>query len=346
MSLSNYSQVLLRCADNLVSHSPLLVNLTADDFIEHLSQLNPDASISCFNSHYGEYLALEKRYGNKVNHFYGACYQEDQKHDLVIIAFPKSKQELAFTLAMLAQVIEDNGQILFIGEKNGGIKSASKLSADYVEHCQKIDSARHCMLFAATFNNQRTPFNLDDWFHYYTIKYAENELTIAALPGVFSQGKLDKGSAVLLNHLPENITGNLLDFGCGAGVIAACAAVKNPELKLTLADVNALALKSSEKTLSVNGLSGSCIATDSLSNIDGNYELVLTNPPFHQGIKTHYAATESFLAGIRKHLASTGEIRVVANSFLQYQPIMEDKIGPTSKLVQEKGFTVYQSRKS
>ena len=346
MSLSNYSQVLLRNADALDSKKTLLINLPADSFIDEILQLYPSADITCFNTHYGDYLSLNKRYKNKVNCNFSACYQSEQRHDLAIIAFPKSKQELNFTLAQLADVLAEDAHILFIGEKNGGIKSATKLSADYVTHCDKIDSARHCMLFSATFNNQPSNFNIDDWYTSYSICHNNTDLTIAALPGVFSQGGLDKGTAILLEYMPSNAQGNLLDFGCGAGVIAACASINNPDLTLTLVDVNALALQSAQQTLTINGIKGDCIPSDSLSNISGSYQLVLTNPPFHQGIKTHYAATEQFLAGISQHLAKNGELRVVANSFLRYQPIMEANIGSTKKLAQEKGFTIYQCIKS
>ncbi len=47
-------------------------------------------------------------------------------------------------------------------------------------------------------------------------------LTVASLPGVFSQKKLDVGTALLLNNLPEVMQGKVLDFGCGAGGVISC----------------------------------------------------------------------------------------------------------------------------
>jgi 16S rRNA (guanine1207-N2)-methyltransferase len=72
------------------------------------------------------------------------------------------------------------------------------------------------------------------------------------------------------------------------------------------------------------------------------YDFVISNPPFHQGVKTHYGATEQFLAEIKQHLTSKACITIVANSFLKYLPIMEKAIGKTKTLAIKQGFAVYQ----
>ena len=134
----------------------------------------------------------------------------------------------------------------------------------------------------------------------------------------------------------------MLDFGCGAGVIAACIGKLFPDTKLTLVDVSALALQSAKTTLALNELSGECLASDSLSDVKERYDFVISNPPFHQGVKTHYAATEQFLTKIKQHLSTHGCITIVANSFLKYPPIMEKAIGETKTLAIKKGFAIYQ----
>ena len=134
---------------------------------------------------------------------------------------------------MLATCLSDNAHILLIGEKNGGIKSTPKLTATYLSNCKKIDSARHCMLFIGQYNAGQPDFNLEDWYKYYFVNVQGLALKIAALPGVFSQESLDKGTAVLLNKLPEVMAGKVLDFGCGSGVIA-CVLGKKYSLHVIL----------------------------------------------------------------------------------------------------------------
>jgi 16S rRNA (guanine1207-N2)-methyltransferase len=153
--------------------------------------------------------------------------------------------------------------------------------------------------------------------------------------------KIDLGTKLLLTNLPNHMTGNVLDFGCGAGVISCFIGKKFNTTRLSLLDVNSLAITSAEKSLALNELQGQVFASNSLSNVHDSYNHVVSNPPFHQGLKTHYHASESFLSNIGKHLKKDGCVSVVANSFLRYQPIMQENIGKTKVITKDKGFTIY-----
>jgi len=344
MSLSNPSQLLLRNIDLLNAKKPLLINPPADQLCREIKQQYSDTELSCFTFNYADHCYLTQL-SNAQCHF-GASYQpsDNNKHDLVVIFFPKSKNEFSYTLAMLANHLTDNANVLIVGENKGGVKSTIKLSQDFLNYGEKIDSARHCTLFSGEFTGQRNHFELAQWYKNYSLKINNIELTISSLPGVFSQKELDVGTKLLLNNLPEKMQGEVLDFGCGAGVISAYLGKKHPQTQLNLLDVNALALNSAEHTLAINGLQGNVFASDSLSNVKGNYQHVVSNPPFHQGLKTHYAATETFLAGVKKHIKKSGDITIVANNFLRYQSIMEDNITKTTKVINKNGFAIYRCR--
>jgi len=342
MSLSNPSQLLLRNIDLLNAKNPLLINPPADQLCREIKQHYSDTELSCFTFNYADHLFLTNL--NSVQCYFDAEYlpTHDNKHDVVVIFFPKSKHEFTYTLAMLANHLTDNANILIVGENKSGVKSAIKLTHSFLSHCEKVDSARHCTLFSGQFNNQRNNFELSQWYKNYSLNINNIELTISSLPGVFSQNELDAGTKLLLNNLPPKMHSEVLDFGCGAGVLSAYIGKKYPNTKLNLLDVSALALKSAEQTLAINGLQGNVFASDSLSNVKGKYQHIVANPPFHQGVKTHYAATESFLAGIKQHIKNSGDISIVANSFLRYQSIMEDNIGKTTKISNKNGFAIYR----
>ncbi len=223
------------------------------------------------------------------------------------------------------------------------VQSSPKLAQKFLLNCQKVDAARHCLVYAGIVNNEKLddPFNLDDWFKNYQISVDSTELTIASLPGVFSQKKLDVGTALLLDNLPKAMHGKVLDFGCGSGVISCFIGKKHPNTQLSLLDVSALAISSAKRTLKLNHLSGEVFASNSLSKVTEKYQHIVSNPPFHQGTKTSYQATEDFLNGIKPHISPRGNITIVANSFLQYLPIMQQKIGTTKSLVNKQGFSIY-----
>lgn len=348
MSFSNISQVLLRNSESLSASTPLFINLMADGFIESYLADNPNANISCYNSNFIDYLAINSKFKTQVTMNFSSEYKSKIKHDLVIINFPKSKDELAFTLAMIAPYLLPDAKIILVGEKKGGIQSTPKLTQHFLSHCQKLDAARHCLVFAGIVNLQSIsqPFNLNDWFKNYQINVNGIELTIASLPGVFSQKKLDVGTALLLENLPQVMQGKVLDFGCGAGVISCFVGKKFPQTQLSLLDVSALAITSAKKTLTLNDLSGDVFASNSLSKVEGKFQHIVSNPPFHQGIKTSYQATENFLQSISTHMKSHADITLVANSFLQYLPIMKQYIGKTNTLINSQGFNIYYCQKN
>ena len=348
MSMSNISQVLLRNIELLSANTPLFVNLIEDGFITHYLQKNSQAKVTCYNTNFIDYTAINEKYNDQIKTLFSSEYSNDIKHDLVIINFPKSKDELAFTLAMLAPYLLPNAKILLVGEKKGGVQSSPKLTQHFLTSCQKIDAARHCLLFGGLHKvneGESQNFILEEWYKNYQINIAGIELTIASLPGVFSQKKLDVGTALLLQNLPKIIQGKVLDFGCGAGVISCFIGKKFNNTNLSLLDVNALAIASAKKTLILNGLTGNVFASNSLSNVNESYQHIVSNPPFHQGTQTNYQATEEFLRGIKSHLITTkqqsSDITIVANSFLQYLPIMQQHMGKTHTVAKQHGFTIY-----
>lgn len=342
MATSNISQLLLRNINEISAANPLFVNLTDDGFITEYLSHHSQANITCYHTNFADYQLSQSIADERVQSHFCAEYQTPLSHDLVIMTFPKSKAEYGFTLAMLANSVTKDATIIIVGENKSGIKSADKLGKDYLRFCNKIDAARHCLLYVARFKTTLPDFVLADFYHNYQLEIADQTIKIAALPGVFSQNKLDIGTQVLLDNLPETITGKVLDFGCGAGVIAAYISTLFPESKPTLVDVNALALQSAKKTFELNQLKADFIASNSLSRVTDSYDYVISNPPFHQGVKTHYAATEQFLMKIKQHIKPNGCITIVANSFLKYPPIMEQAIGTTKTITVTKGFAIYQ----
>ncbi|MFT5758099.1 MAG: 16S rRNA (guanine1207-N2)-methyltransferase [Alteromonadaceae bacterium] len=342
MSLTNTSQLLLRNFELLNAKEPLFINLLPDDFTQTYLTKNPTARVTSYNTHFEYYQ--QHKLNKQVNCVFSAHYQTKIKHDLVILQFPKSKTELNFTLTMISEHLTSDAKILVVGENKSGIKSIDKLTQKTLTSCNNIDAARHCLLFLASISLQAIPFDLNNWYQYYTVEFDNIHIKVAALPGVFSQKALDKGSAVLLENLPHSFKGQILDFGCGAGVIASYIGKKFPETQLSLLDVNALAINSAEKTLAINNLKGHVFASDSLSEVTKKYDHVVSNPPFHQGKQTNYVATERFLSEIKRFLVKQGDVIIVANSFLRYQPIMEQFIGKTIKVCSKNGFTVYSSK--
>ncbi len=66
----------------------------------------------------------------------------------------------------------------------------------------------------------------------------------------------------------------------------------------------------------------------------------MSNPPFHQGVRTDYNVTEAFLKEAKEHLKLSGKLLLVANEFLNYEVILRDHFKTITEVKKENGFKV------
>lgn len=342
MSLANkmYSNpsLLLQRNESLFTNKNILVAGNIDDnYPVHLQTLAQSTTF-CF-SDYRYYSALSDKLSSSEVHF-TANYQGNKKFELLLIFLPKAKQETQYLLASLTPHLQKNGGIILVGEKKCGIKSAGTLLSPYTSLVNNIDSARHCSLLYAQLDKTVRQFQQDEWIKTYRITINDTELQICSLPGVFSHGELDKGSELLLQNLPENMSGSLLDFGCGAGVIACYIQKKYPHLEVDLIDVNCYALESAKLSLLKNKLKGNVFPSNVFSNVVKKYNTLISNPPFHSGRETDYVAAETFINQSPDYLQKQGKLSIVANKFLKYEPLLKKAFGNMEKTQENNKFKI------
>lgn len=333
MSNAPTSEVLLRQIERFKGRV-LLAGLPADGLLGELPQAQG------WSWHAGERQQIDARYPGRCH--FGATPPAGD-FDAAVLFLPKSRELTDYLFAALANRVA-GGDLYLVGEKRAGVERASKQLAAF-GRAHKLDSARHCQLWHAQVEGPPAAPDLHALAQRYELPLADGPLQVITLPGVFSHGRLDRGSALLLEHLDGLPTGHLLDFGCGAGVIGATLKRRYPGGQLTLLDVDAFAVESSRLTLAANGLEGDVIAGDGIDAAPTGLSAIISNPPFHQGVHTSYAATEHLLRQSARHLATGGELRLVANSFLKYPPLIEQHLGPCQTLAEADGFRIYSARR-
>ena len=119
--------------------------------------------------------------------------------------------------------------------------------------------------------------------------YRGIRLTFRTDAGVFSRGEVDTGTRVLLEALPEEMRGEILDLGCGWGVIGISIARKWPETRVTMADVNTRALELTRENAKRNRAEVICAESDGMAAFQGKaFDAVVTNPPIRAGKQVIY----------------------------------------------------------
>ncbi len=257
--------------------------------------------------------------------------------DHVVVYLPKSKARWQMLLDLAGASLTPEGKLWLVGAKKAGIASAGKHLGQQFAYCKKVDAARHCMLFEAHQPLQPQSFDEESYWQHHD----SGTLTLFSLPGVFSHGRLDDASALLLDHLPAEMPGHCLDFGCGCGVLSAAAARRGATV--TAVDVDLLAVRSCAKTLTENGLEGTVLGANGIAEQPGPYRWIISNPPFHQGVNQDLSVTHKMLDDAARVMASDGELWLVANRFLDYPSRLAQRFTQVEEIAGNRSFRVIRA---
>ncbi|AOT06955.1 methyltransferase [Pseudoalteromonas luteoviolacea] len=340
--LSNPSLLLLRNEEELLGEKVLVINHSDDGFLPELTSINSASQIYAFSYNFADHLAASKH--QNVTSFVGHSLPSIDNLDLIIYYYPKSKPEANMMLSNIRASLGKTTRLLVVGENKGGVKSVEKQLKPYAHASYKLDSAKHCILYEFNELIEEEHFDIADYHQIFNVKVAAQSFEAVSVPGVFNHGKLDAGTELLLNNLSIPHNGNVLDFGCGAGLIATFMLNERPNLSLFCLDVSALALYASEQTLKMNGHAGHFILSDGLGQVTEKFDAIVSNPPFHTGLNTDYSIAETFLANAKHMMKKGASLQIVANSFLKYPPIIEQHFKHFKTDTKNTKFAVYQAQ--
>ena len=342
--LSTTQKLITRNLSLFKNKNVLVVGAIPDlSFLEINKSIN---DLEVFTTNFCIYKQLDAK---KIMATFNYVYQKSSsfKTDLIIFYWPKSKKEAEYLMATILNEFAQNVEILFIGENNSGINSIKK-GRDYLSNVKKIDNANRCSLYysVSVSTLKYKQFNIDDWFESFSFEYQNSKLKLKSLPGVFSHGKVDIGTSILLKYLNTNLltATNILDVGCGCGIISLFLKTLYPEAKLSAVDVSALALKSTEETFKINNFTGEFFPSDIYSEVFQNqYDLIISNPPFHNGLNTFYESAESLIIEAKEKLKPNAQLLIVANSFLPYLELLNNYFENNTKVIEKKGFSIFKA---
>ena len=125
-----------------------------------------------------------------------------------------------------------------------------------------------------------------------TVRYAYRglELIFETDSGVFSRTEIDRGTAIMLDALPDAISGDVLDIGCGYGAIGVTVGKRWRDCRVTMSDVNERACGLAEKNATKNGVLARVVVSDGYAALgDDRFDLILQNPPIRAGKAVIYA---------------------------------------------------------
>jgi 16S rRNA (guanine1207-N2)-methyltransferase len=184
---------------------------------------------------------------------------------------------------------------------------------------------------------RRMPVTASVWGH---------ELSLASGSGVFAQGRVDVGTAVLFRETSAPAGGRVLDLGCGYGLIGLAIAAAAPGATVTGVDVNERAVLLANENAAALGLADRYAAmTPPAVPADATYDELWSNPPIRIG----KAALHELLLTWFPRLVPGGRAVLVVGKNLgadSLQRWLGEQGYPTRRIASAKGFRVLETRRS
>lgn len=162
---------------------------------------------------------------------------------------------------------------------------------------------------------------------------------------VFSRAQLDSGARLLLENLPDGLgEADVVDLGCGNGVIGHQIALDNPDARLTFVDASYMAVESARESWERSfgaDRPADFEAADSLTAFaPDSVDLVVTNPPFHEDRAVGDAVAWQMFSDARRCLRPGGRLIVVGNQHLGYHAKLKRLFGGNRVLASNPKFVV------
>jgi 16S rRNA (guanine1207-N2)-methyltransferase len=274
-----------------------------------------------------------------------------EKADHILLELNQGREASRMTIQAALDAISDKGRLWIFGNQESGIVSIAKRfsqskTALYKGHLRLISLGKDSIYQEKTGKKSRknnTPPMDSEGFCQLEYK----NLPIISRPGVFSWQAPDPASLLLLDAMEKlglDPGPKVLDWGCGSGLLSTVLAKKWSNSHFTLSDDQWGAVRCAKKTMEINKLEerSQVIAEDGIGEVlaQQKFSTIISNPPFHRGVRTDSHTTESFINKAVELLERNGSFWLVGNRFLNYGKQLAQHLKHVETIAENGTFSV------
>ena len=161
-------------------------------------------------------------------------------------------------------------------------------------------------------------------------------------PGVFSWDRIDAGSKLLIEQLPHELSGRVADLGAGFGYLAKEILTLCPGVThIDLYEAEQRALNLARQNLAAFGDRASGFWADVTKGIQGEYDAIISNPPFHTDRADRHELGQAFIKSAAAALRRGGVFLMVANRHLPYEETLKAAFKTVTVLSETGAYKVF-----
>ena len=244
----------------------------------------------------------------------------DESPALVLLKVPKSLALLEDQLIRLKPLLSEGSRVIVGGMVKTMPSSLWKMLERIIGPTETSRAQKKARLIEVRVDS-RLPLPENPYPRHWGLEDTTFEIINHA--NVFSRERLDIGTRFLLQNLPGTEGAqDIIDLGCGNGLLGLLAARQNPEASLHFVDESYMAIVSARanfEQLDPTLQRAEFHLGNGLAEFDkGTADLILCNPPFHQSHTVGDAVALSMFRRSASVLRDGGELWVVGNRHLDY----------------------------
>ncbi len=249
-----------------------------------------------------------------------------------IVCLPRAKAEARSIIARACEVT--TGLVIIDGQKTDGVDSMLKAMKSRVTTHGPISKAHGKLFWIGD--------SARDFFADWAQGPALTEGGFWTAPGVFSADAVDLASALLVDTLPEDMKGTVVDFGAGWGFLSAHVLTRPGVESVHLVEAGHMALECARRN--VTDPRASFHWADATSWIPAERaDVVVMNPPFHQARASEPQLGQAFVAAAGRILNARGQLWMVANRHLPYEETLRQTFTEVEEIGGDARFKLFRA---
>jgi 16S rRNA (guanine1207-N2)-methyltransferase len=265
---------------------------------------------------------------------------------LAAIRLARAKDELEMAVHAVTARLVPGGALWIYGANDEGIRSVAERVEPLLGRVGTLRVGGHARLIGAARPTELAGLRatLADWRQVHELGLPWGRRPWVSYPGVFAAGRVDPGTALLLEHLPAvPCGGRVLDYGAGSGLLAAGVRAAASDVDLTLLEIDAVAAKAAE----ANVPEARVVVGDGWVALGAGdpFDAVVANPPYHRGKAESLEAVAELVRGAAEGLGPEGVLRMVVQRRLPAAELLAHWAGPVSIVADRGAYRVWEARR-